>query len=103
MCPLTRTLSRPRSELDEDVSRLKTCASALLAEYGPCVSGASLPDDLVSEMCRFGAAELHCVAAVVGGIASQEAIKLITHQFVPLAAPLIYNAIESTTSTLALV
>jgi amyloid beta precursor protein binding protein 1 len=27
-------------------------------------------------MCRFGAAELHAVAALVGGIASQEVIKV---------------------------
>jgi amyloid beta precursor protein binding protein 1 len=90
------------SELEEDVSRLKAAAVGVLAEYGPSAAGTALPDDLVSEMCRFGAAELHCVAAVVGGIAAQEAIKLITHQFVPLGAPLIYNAIESTTSVLRL-
>ncbi|GAU31908.1 hypothetical protein TSUD_270930 [Trifolium subterraneum] len=36
---------------------------------------ASLPEDLINEMCRFGAAELHAVAALVGGIASQEVIK----------------------------
>ena len=50
------------------------------------------------EMCRFGAGELHCVAAVMGGLASQEAIKLITRQFVPVAGTLIYNAMASTTS-----
>ena len=41
-----------------------------------CV-GANLSEDLISEMCRFGASELHCVAAFVGGIASQEVIKVI--------------------------
>ena len=83
--------------------RLKATAASVLSEYGPSAAGSELPDDLVAEMCRFGAAELHCVAAVVGGIAAQEAIKLITHQFVPLAAPLIYNAIESTSAVLQLV
>lgn len=53
-------------------------------------------------MCRFGAGELHCVAAVVGGMAAQEAIKLITHQFVPLAGCLIYNAMSSTSTVLNL-
>ena len=79
---------------------LKTIANSLLAELG--VNAASVGDDLVSEMCRFGAAELHCVAAVMGGIASQEAIKLITKQFVPLPATLVYNAMASTTSLLIL-
>jgi amyloid beta precursor protein binding protein 1 len=89
------------SALEEDVPRLKAATASVLAEYGPTLSGLSVPDDLVSEVCRFGAAELHCVAAVMGGIASQEAIKLITHQFVPLPAPLVYNAMDSTTSLLA--
>ncbi len=51
-----------------------------------------------AEVCRFGGAQLHCMGAIMGGIASQEAIKLITGQFVPLSGVLIYNAISSTTS-----
>ena len=38
------------------------------------------------------------MAAIVGGMAAQEAIKLVTHQFVPLAGTLIYNAMSSTSS-----
>ena len=38
--------------------------------------GVSLSDDLVREMCRFGASEIHNVAAIIGGVASQEAIKV---------------------------
>ncbi len=49
-------------------------------------------------MCRFGASELHCLGAIVGGMAAQEAIKLVTHQFVPLGGVLIYNAMSSTSS-----
>jgi len=90
------------SDLEEDVSRLKGCACALLGDYGPAAAGAALPDDLVAEMCRFGAAELHCVAAVMGGLAAQEAIKLITGQFVPQGATLVYNAIESSSAALPL-
>lgn len=44
-------------------------------------------------MCRFGGGEVHSVAAFMGGIAAQEVIKLVTHQFVPICQPLIYNAI----------
>jgi hypothetical protein len=39
--------------------------------------GVSLSDDLVREFCRFGASEIHNVAAIIGGIASQEAIKVL--------------------------
>lgn len=53
------------------------------------------------EMCRFGASQLHCLGAIMGGIAAQEAIKLVTHQFVPLSGTLIYNAMSSTSSVLS--
>jgi amyloid beta precursor protein binding protein 1 len=54
----------------------------------------------VAEIVRFGAGELHVMAAIVGGMAAQEAIKLITGQFVPFAGTLLYNAVGSTTSVL---
>jgi amyloid beta precursor protein binding protein 1 len=59
-----------------------------------------LQDDYVSELVRFGAGELHVLGAIVGGMAAQEAIKLITGQFVPFNGALVYNAVNSTTSVL---
>ena len=47
---------------------------------------------------RFGAAEMHVMGAIVGGIAAQEVIKFITRQFVPVPGTLIYNAMASTSS-----
>lgn len=44
------------------------------------------------EVCRFGAAEMHCMGAIMGGMAAQEAIKLLTRQFVPMAGTLIFNS-----------
>ena len=76
------------SDRDEDTARLKQVGATLLADAG--VTGVSLPDDLVHEVVRFGASELHAVCAVVGGMAAQEAIKLITSQFVPLTGGLLY-------------
>ena len=35
------------------------------------MSGCSVPDDCVVEMCRFGAAELHTIGAILGGMAAQ--------------------------------
>ena len=61
-----------------------------------------LADDYVVEMCRFGAGEPHMIAAVVGGLAAQEAIKLITRQFTPVAGSLLYNGIHCTVSVLCL-
>jgi len=52
-----------------------------------------------SEIVRCGSAELHNIAALVGGIASQEAVKLITHQYVPLNNTYIYNGIAGVGSS----
>lgn len=62
------------SEMDEEISRLKTTAVSLLNDLG--CNGSTLTEDLINEMCRYGAAELHAVAAFIGGIASQEVIKV---------------------------
>ncbi|KAL4557662.1 hypothetical protein LXL04_035848 [Taraxacum kok-saghyz] len=78
--------------MDEDVSRLKTTAVSLLSDLG--CNGSTLTEDLINEMCRYGAAELHAVAAYVGGVASQEVIKLITRQFVPMTGTFIFNGID---------
>ncbi|KAJ0051477.1 hypothetical protein Pint_02033 [Pistacia integerrima] len=62
--------------MDEDISRLKTAAVSVLSDLG--CNGSTLTEDLINEMCRFGAAELHAVAALIGGIASQEVIKVLS-------------------------
>ena len=41
-----------------------------------------------------GGAEVHNIAAVMGGLASQEAVKLITHQYVPLNNTWIFNGVN---------
>ncbi|CAA3020621.1 NEDD8-activating enzyme E1 regulatory subunit AXR1-like isoform X2 [Olea europaea subsp. europaea] len=87
-------------EMDEDISRLKTTAVTLLGDLG--CNGSTLTEDLINEMCRYGAAELHAVAAYVGGIASQEVIKLITRQFVPMCGTFIFNGIDHKSQLLSL-
>ncbi|OIW05949.1 hypothetical protein TanjilG_07225 [Lupinus angustifolius] len=88
------------SAMDEDIPRLKSTAISLLSDLG--CNGATLAEDLINEMCRFGAAELHAVAALVGGIASQEVIKLITRQFVPMSGTFIFNGIDHKSQLLSL-
>ena len=61
--------------MDEDISRLKTTAVNLISDLG--CNGSTLTEDLINEMCRFGAAELHAVVAFVGGIPAQEVIKVL--------------------------
>ena len=42
-------------------------------------------------ICVFS--ELHNIAAFVGGVGAQEAVKIITHQYVPMNNTYIYNGI----------
>lgn len=76
-------------ELEEDVSRLKALAVGILNDMGG--GGVTVPEDLVCEVCRFGAGEIHCVASIVGGIASQESIKVFN-----FPSPSISNVVQST-------
>ncbi|KAK4363147.1 hypothetical protein RND71_018388 [Anisodus tanguticus] len=88
------------SEMDEDISRLKTTAVGLLNDLGCNIS--SLSEDLINEMCRYGASKLHAVASFVGGVASQEVIKLITRQFIPMSGTFIFNGIDNKSQLLLL-
>ncbi|KAL5102913.1 NEDD8-activating enzyme E1 regulatory subunit [Taenia crassiceps] len=74
-----------------DMPCLRGHVNRVLTASGIAVNRVS--DDFVHEMCRFGGGEVHSIAAFMGGIAAQEVIKLVTHQFVPICQPLIYNAI----------
>lgn len=44
---------------------------------------------------RYEDSQLHTIGALLGGVASQEIIKLITHQFTPVNNTYVYNGITS--------
>ncbi|XP_076370539.1 nedd8-activating enzyme E1 regulatory subunit APP-BP1 isoform X2 [Tachypleus tridentatus] len=86
-------------QVEPDIIKLKTCLCRILQEWG-CAPLAK--DDYVHEMCRYGAAELHSVAAFIGGTGAQEVIKLITGQYVPFNNTFLYNAMTATSATFEL-
>ena len=86
--------------IERDSVKLKSIAISLLQKWH--IFTGEIHADSVTEFCRYGAGEIHSVAAFVGGVAAQEVIKFITHQFVPLNNTWIYNAATSTTLTVAL-
>ena len=53
----------------------------------------ALMDAHAQELSRFGASELHAVASVVGGVASQEAVKVIARQYEPVDHTYVFNGI----------
>lgn len=63
-----------------------------------CGHTGDFEDSYAKELCRFGNSELHAVAGMMGGIGSQEVIKLITHQYLPMDNTMILNGIISTTN-----
>lgn len=83
--------------LESDIVQVKSIVTSLLQRWGIAVQ--LIRDEQIAEFCRYGAAEIHSVAAFVGGVAAQEVIKVITCQFVPFNNTLIYSAVSSTTLT----
>lgn len=92
------------SNLDSDVPHLKACLGEVVKDLGlPApANGSHVPDELLAEFCRWGGAEMHAIASVMGGIASQEAIKAATHQYQPLNNTFIFNGASGTTATFEL-
>ncbi|GJT35818.1 NEDD8-activating enzyme E1 regulatory subunit AXR1-like protein [Tanacetum coccineum] len=66
-------------DMDKEIFILKTTVVGLLSDLG--CNDSTLTEDLINEMCRYDAAELHAVAAYVGGVASQEIIKVKNSYF----------------------
>ncbi|XP_017844332.1 nedd8-activating enzyme E1 regulatory subunit [Drosophila busckii] len=85
--------------VEQDIGRLKSIASKMLTDLG---LQASISDDVLHEICRYGGAELHAVSAFIGGCAAQEVIKIITTQYKPIDNTFIYNAISTESVTLKL-
>lgn len=86
------------ADIELDIGRLKTITSAMLTQIGLGSSVQGLAEH-IHEICRYGGAELHSVAAFLGGVAAHEAIKLVTGQYVPLDNMAIYNAATSNVTT----
>jgi amyloid beta precursor protein binding protein 1 len=84
---------------ESDSVAFRALFSALVKEFGIELDNA---DDKVSEILRAGGVQLPNIAAIIGGIASQEIIKLITNQYVPLNNAIIYNGFKSTSSVFKL-
>lgn len=78
-------------DFDKDVPRLLECWEQLLTAYG-----LSMDDNRIcKEMARYGNAEVHNIASIVGGVASQEAVKLVTGQYIPINNTYVFNGIAS--------
>ncbi|CAM9212267.1 unnamed protein product [Hapterophycus canaliculatus] len=78
-------------QVEGDGEALWTMTQELLNGMG--IETTHLTEKHAQEVTRYGASELHNVASVVGGIASQEAVKAITRQYTPLDNTIVYNGL----------
>ncbi|XP_063294365.1 NEDD8-activating enzyme E1 regulatory subunit [Pelobates fuscus] len=86
-------------QIEGDFGKLKSCLQGFLQEYGLSLS---VKDEYIQEFCRYGAAEPHTIASFLGGAAAQEAIKIITSQFVIFNNTFIYNGMLQTSASFQL-
>merc|ERR1719189_1227987 len=87
-------------QFEADIGRLKSCVTNILSECYKGIKNEVIKDDYVHEVCRFGAAEPHALAALIGGCAAHEAIKLLTRQYVPIDNLFLFNSMTMNTVTL---
>ena len=71
----------------------------LVHEYGSTEIPSGLSRSHAEEVVRYGSAELHTISALIGGVAAQEAVKIITHQYVPINNTFVYNGVAGCGAT----
>ena len=92
----TRRMPGTGDDLQKDVADVARIAKRMLS------SEDIIPDDWVAEWVRGGYTEIHTTAAVLGGVASQEVIKLVTSQRVPVNNIVVWNGIVGSTAVLTI-
>jgi len=83
-----------------DLAALTKMASGIVESYK--AEGVTADPKMLEEIVRYGGCELHTTSSVLGGIASQEAVKLLTRQYAPLSNTLIYDGLHGKTQPLDL-
>lgn len=79
----------------EDFTQLRQLVDDLLTEQQMDKDAFVIDDDKVKEICRYEDSELITTCSILGGVASQEAIKLLTEQFEPVNNTWLFEGIES--------
>ncbi|KAJ2554912.1 hypothetical protein EV175_002428, partial [Coemansia sp. RSA 1933] len=90
------TASNLNRLVESDMNELSAIANELLTKWkGDNGEDMSISADMTAEFARSGFSELHNIASVSAGVIAQEAIKLITHQYVPGNNTFIYDGIQA--------
>ncbi|GJJ75122.1 NEDD8-activating enzyme E1 regulatory subunit [Entomortierella parvispora] len=85
---------------EEDVPKLHSLVAGLLQSWG--LERDAVPRDLTYEICRYGNGAIHNIASFMGGVVSQEIIKLITHQYIPMDNTFVFDGARSVSAVFSL-
>ena len=80
-------------QLESDTEEVWLLMQDLIQEYGQSNVPEHMSRSHAQEIVRYGGGELHTISALIGGIAAQEAVKIVTHQYIPLNNTFVYNGI----------
>lgn len=83
------------NDWESDIPLLQACYTQIVQHYGLDDQELlkSHATGICHELTRYANAEIHNIASVVGGVASQEAVKIITGQYIPLNNTYVFNGI----------
>lgn len=85
----------PSLKESTDVENFKSLLVEIQKQIEGLITVEEENDEISKELARFNGSQLHTTAAFLGGVASQEAIKLLTHQFKPINHTYVFNGIKS--------
>lgn len=98
-------LEKDAHDVFEILQQLCTGKCAVPSEYlespnsGSDNAEAVITLDHAREVTRYGGVELHNISSMMGGIAAQEAVKMITNIYSPLNNTYFFNGIQSVGAT----
>jgi hypothetical protein len=86
---------------ESDIEPLKQCVNEFITQRNSELNFDInlIKDEFIYEFCRFSNSRIPPIVSIIGSMASQEAIKLITYQFKTIDNTIIYDGIHSTVST----
>ncbi|QPG77145.1 hypothetical protein FOA43_004549 [Brettanomyces nanus] len=78
----------------KDRAKLRTVAISLLCRYQNVKNFPEGLEKVLDEICRYNGNEMHNTCALIGGVAAQEVIKVLTNQYVTLDNCLSYDGVN---------
>ena len=84
------SFSDDQANNEAELTAMKAEAKAMTDAMGQ----PEIDESYMKELLRYGHSKLHCVSSFLGGVASQEACKLVMSQYMPLNHTLVYDGIH---------